>query len=46
MLRSGGQLDRVVKEGDSWFHEYVWLADITNERSWVDIFEARDFFPA
>ena len=44
VLRSGGQLDRVVKEGESWLHEFVWFADTANERSWVDTFEARDFF--
>lgn len=44
VLHSGGQLDRVVKEGADWHYEFVWFADVTNERSWVEAFEARDFF--
>lgn len=46
VLRSGGQLDRVVREGETWLHEFVWPADVANERSWVETFEARDFFTA
>lgn len=46
VLHSGGQLDRVVKEGERWLYEFVWFADIAHERSWVETFEARNFFPA
>lgn len=44
VLRSGGQLDRVVKEGDNWHYEFVWFADTGDARTWVETFEARDFF--
>lgn len=44
VLRSGGQLERVLKEGDIWQYEFVWSADIGDARTWVETFEARDFF--
>lgn len=44
VLRSGGQLDRVFQEGDTWHYEFVWFADIRDARTWVETFEARDFF--
>lgn len=46
LLRSGGQLDRVVKDGADWLYEFAWFADIAHDRSWVETFEARDFFTA
>lgn len=46
ILRSGGQLDRVVRDGKDWLYDFVWFADVVNETSWVAAFEARDFFTA
>ncbi len=44
VLRSGGQLDRVLKDGDIWLYEFVWFADIVDGRTWTETFEARNFF--
>lgn len=44
VLRSGGQLDRVLREGDTWRYEFAWFADNEDARTWVETFEARDFF--
>lgn len=44
ILRSGGQLDRVIQDGDEWHYEFVWFAHIADERSWVDAFNTKDFF--
>lgn len=44
ILKSGGQLDRVFQDRDGWSYEFVWFADVTDERSWVEAFNAKDFF--
>ncbi len=44
ILESGGQLDRVFQDRDGWSYEFVWFADVTDERSWVEAFNAKDFF--